>query len=249
MELARIKLSIQTTLVRSAVVTALAVMPLSTRANEQTGYWYGGVGIGRSYNDAENSNLNASLVPPGVPLCVGFPCQTKDSGTGYKLFAGYQFHELLGVEAEYTRLSNTLEIQSVDSNTVPSSILSASQDSQIFSLRGILTKRIISPISISAVLGVGLWQSDLDAGLVGPGFNLADSKKSYGLSLNFGARINYDFNDSLRLRGSWDRYTNLGKSSIGNTVVTGATAPKAVLADTVHTDTDLFSLELVYRFR
>jgi len=243
MGLSRISIQIRKTLLCRALLAALTgAMPLSAVADETAGYWYGGAGIGRTDTDGGNSELIASPFPG---LCTTFPCHTDDSGYGYKLFAGYQFTELLGLEAEYARLSNTLDVQSVDSTTVPTGILGASQDSQVFALRGVLTKRIYSPISISAVVGVGLWKSDIDTVLVGPALNFAASDQSHGFRLNFGARVNYDISDQLRLRGSWDRYTNLGDSSAATIKRPGL----PLVANTVHTRTDLFSIDLVYRFR
>ena len=238
----RIKTNIQTVLARSALLAAIAVPASSAKADEQVAYWYGGLGIGYASNDGGNGNLFA---PAFAGLCTTFPCQSDNSDAGYKVFGGYQFTELLGLEAEYTRLPKTLDVKSVDSTAVPTSILKVTQDSDVFSLRGVLTKSIFSNFSISGVLGASLWYSDLDASLR-PGLNLADSDSDHGVSVSFGARINYDFTDTLRLRGSWDRYNNLGKSSTGSTFMLGG---GGLIADTVDTDTDLFSLELVYRFR
>ncbi len=233
----------RTRLTRGAVLAASVALSLSAVADEHAGYWYAGAGIGYSNNNGKITDITSA---PG--LCAAFPCAISDSDTGYKLFAGYQFSELLGLEGEFTRLPNTLEVKSADFISVPTATFGVSQDSNIFSLRGVVTKSIVSKFSISAVLGASLWKSELEGkivqgGVIGPG--AADSEEDTGLSINFGARINYDFNDNLRLRGSWDRYNNLGDASAATVLRPG----QPLIADTVDTDTDLFSIELVYRFR
>ena len=235
-------MNIQNALLRCTVLAATAVLPFLAKADEQAGYWYAGVGMGRTLNDAKKRDV---INPGFAGLCTVFPCQVKDSDTGYKLFAGYQFTEMMGLEAEYTRLPNTFEVKSVDPTTTPVGIVRASQRSQTFSLRGVLTKHIYSSVSVSAVLGASAWNSDMDASIVGPGLSQLASEQSHGLSANFGFRINYDIDKRLRVRGAWDRYTNLGQASSAMIQRVG----QPLVADTVHTDTDLFSIDLIYKFR
>ncbi len=243
MGFSRSNLRIRRLWVTAVMLAAMAVLPAQASDDGRGEHWYGGIGVGQSINDGRNLDITTA---PG--LCMTFPCHTDDVGVGSKLFAGYQFNNLFGLEAEYTRLPNTLEVHSVDFTAVPTAILGVSQDSQVLSVRGVLTKSIVAPFSVSAVLGASLWKSDMEAKIIQGGAVAAgasDTEQAHGFSMSFGARINYDLNDNLRLRGAWDRYTNLGEASAATILRPGL----PLVADTVHTNTDLFSIELVYRFR
>jgi len=65
---------------------------------------------------------------------------------------------------------------------------------------------------------------------------------SSGNQFTFGARVNYDVNDNVRVIGAWDRYSDLGRSS------TAILRAFPAVVSTVKSDVDVFSLNLVYRF-
>lgn len=230
------------------LLAAVALGPPAAQARD--GFWYLGAGVGALVADPASSRFAATPV-----VCAPQPCRQEvdDGGHSLTLFAGYQASEYLGIEVGAVSLPDSYSIKLTDPNFPPPTTVDVRQDSDAFFVRGVLGVPLskvsshpwLAPVSVSAVAGVSYWQSE--ATLIvdvtgGGGARTRVEADSSGNQFTFGARVNYDVNDNVRLIGAWDRYSDLGRSS--DAIL--QTLPAAV--STVKSDVDVFSLNLVYRF-
>jgi opacity protein-like surface antigen len=149
----------------------------------------------------------------------------------------------------------------------------------VLSLRGVFTVALndlhaswsgafLDRVSLSGVLGVARWRSTANMNVDLRGFppappfafafQSADKRRDSGNSFTIGARVSYDVTESVRVGVAWDRYTNLGGSPaalIGQsplplpTLPVGAAGRGTPSVSTISTDVDVYSVQLVYRFR
>lgn len=234
-----------------AWLCALAVLAVAQPAAQaRDGFWYLGAGAGVLAADPASSRFATTPV-----VCAPLGCRqdADDGGNALTLFAGYQASEYLGIEVGAVSLPDSYSIKLTDPNFPPPTTVDVQQDSDAFFVRGVLGLPLstlsahpwLAPVSVSAVAGISYWQSDVTLVVDvtgGGGQRTRVQADSSGNQFTFGARLNYDINDNVRLIGAWDRYSDLGRSPAAIL----RTFPAAV--STVKTDVDVFSLNLVYRF-
>ncbi len=239
------------------------MLALASAQAPAEGFWYLGAGGGLQSSDTELSRASSTPLSCQAPFTVPFAScvvETDEESLSLSVFGGYQATPYLGIELGFVNLPDSYLLRVTDPSPafpVPPSVL-VEQDTRAAFLRGVLTlpmshlssHRWLVPVSASAVFGAVRWSSeaslavDVVDGLTGRivRTSTADGKQS-GTDLTFGARVNYDFTEQVRLSAAWDRYMDLG----ANSVAISSTRPLQV--GSVATDVDVFSVNLSYRFR
>jgi len=244
------------------ILLAFAAAP----ASAQIASWYLGAGAGTLQAQASISKMRQPPATCSVPLPLGCTSSVDDSSVSFSGFGGVEVNEYVAFEVGYADLPGSYNVRLDDPNFPSPAYLDVQQDSEAFFFRSVLTLPLrelasapsptLQKISVSAVLGFSHWRSDTDqvidiTGARG-GFASSASHRASGNNLTFGARLNYDVTEAVRVSGAWDRYQDLGNSS---TAVIGPifdpTRPpfRTTPVNSVDDDVDVFSLNLIYRFK
>jgi len=203
--------------IKQSTVVLAAVFAMGADAAQAagaTGYFGGGLGQTRAQglHDSACSQLNGVLDP-------GFSCDVDDSKTAFKLFGGGQFNEYVGAEASLVYLGN---FEGTANGTF-----------------GGFPDHLHFRYEVSGLTGdlVGTWPVTKEFALVGrvgaffwSVTDIFDDVEN-GVSLDYGAGVEYDFTRNVGLRAEYVKYQDVGNNQTGKT------------------DLDVTSLSLIYRIR
>lgn len=195
-----------------AVVLAMGVG--IAQAAGPGGYVGGGLGEARALDlhDSACSQLNDFLDP-------GFSCTVDDSKTAFKFFAGAQFNDYLGAEGSLVYLG---DFEGSADGTFGGSPAHLHFRYEASGISGDMvgTLPITKEFSLLGRVGVFLWSVT----------DIFDDVTD-GVSLDYGAGVEYDFTRNVGLRAEYVKYQDVGNNNTGKT------------------DIDFTSLSLIYRFR
>lgn len=200
---------------------ALAIAGSSFAFADDTG-WYVGANVGQSRARIDDARINRSLLGSGFSSAT---ITDDDRDVGYKIFGGYQMNRYLAVEGGYFDLGKF----GFAATTVPAGTLNG--EAKIRGLNLDLVGTLPITDKFSAFGRVGVNYADVRDRFSGTGAVLtADSNPSKrDANYKLGLGLEYDFTDSLSMRGEVERYRI--NDAVGN-----------------KGDVDLFSLGLIYRF-
>ena len=120
--------------------------------------------------------------------CPSFAsCDTKDRG--YRVFGGYQFHPIVGVEVGYAHLGET-------SASVAG--LRATTKAAGLTVQAVASWPVFNRVSVFGKLGVILGESRIDGAL--------GSREDRGLELATGIGARYAITNTIDVSAEWDRY-------------------------------------------
>jgi OOP family OmpA-OmpF porin len=195
-------------------IAGLALLSMVTSAAyaEETsgGHWYVGGGLGGT----TGMDL-CSAVTPGFTTTPGTCDSSQFAG---KVFGGYQLTKYLGAEGALVYLGTA------DAN---GTYLGTATTSDVYAggleLVGTGTLPITDKFSALGKLGVLLWGIHSETGT---GFDRDDS----GASFAMGAGLQYDITKHVGIRFEWERFWQVGNSTIGQS------------------DVDMFTIGGLYRF-
>jgi OOP family OmpA-OmpF porin len=203
----------------SLAAIALMAAPLVSAAEPG---WYGGVNVGQSRASIDDERITRSL------LGSGFATTTMDkdeSGTGAKIFGGYQFNRYLALEGGYFSLGKF----GYTASTLPAGSLSGDIRVQGLNLDLVGILPLTDKFSAFARAGVIHAQARDNFSSTGLVNRAASSPSKRDTSYKVGVGVEYAFTDRLAVRGEVERYRI--NDAIGN-----------------KGDIDLASVGLVYRF-
>lgn len=193
----------------NAVVATLAMAGLSATASAAQGDWYVGAGGGWSNYNGSPVDLNPTLAKETYTIT-----RYDDTGTGWKIFAGYQFHTNFAVELAYTELGK----YSFDANVSGGPAGTGTEYSEVkptcwsLSLVGIVP--LSQNFSLLGKAGVCRWDDRFRGWEVSslpgsPPTPYPDTPQSKGTDLTYGLGLRYDFTRNLGLRAEWERFENV----------------------------------------
>ncbi|AGF77246.1 OmpA-like transmembrane domain-containing protein [Desulfocapsa sulfexigens DSM 10523] len=190
-------------------VSTLAVALEEAPSVKGTDAFYMGISAGTSY---------------GRDVCDGL-LTCDDSDTGFKVYGGYQFTPVWGVEAFYTDLG---EFTGSSLVSVYPQFLSVSANASASGMGAVATASwpIGDSFALFSKLGFLYWSVESSAS--GGGYAVSIDDDGFGLALGLGAR--YSFTDNFGVRAGWDWYT------VGDDSTTG------------ESDVDLFSAGIFVSF-
>jgi OOP family OmpA-OmpF porin len=216
-----------------AIVALLFVLgDRSVYAVDQSFYMGGGGGQSRAKNPATCSDLQA-IFDPSFGAGSPFSCNSNDTSTGWKLFAGYQITPNLAAEVGYVDLGN-FKVSASGSVNLLQATASGSDKANGISLDAVGTLPINQEFGLIGRIGIFAWRLDATAIVSAqgaPGGPVSTEDKPTGTSLDFGAGVKYDLNKNFGVRAEYQRFQSIGNSNTGKS------------------DVDLFSASVLYRFR
>jgi OOP family OmpA-OmpF porin len=162
-----------------------------------SGYLYGGIGVGnaRGKLDAESiAREQAGVAATGV--------ERDDRDTAYRLFLGYQFHRILGVEFGYFRLGTF----GFDAVTTPGGTLAARSNIQGFNLDLVGTMPLSERWSALGRVGAQFARTRTTLSATGAAAVLDPAPSERHTDYKVGAGLQYAFSPSFMLRGEAERY-------------------------------------------
>ena len=210
-------------LIASAIVYGATATVAHPADPDGTGF-YVGAGGGASVVKIDDSGINDSL------RSLGFTSATTskdESGTAYKVFAGYAINRYVAIEGGYFDLGKF----GFKSLVLPPGSLSVDVKVRGVNLDAVLSYPFAEGFSVFG--RVGLQSAETKGRLAGSGSVLAlqPETKETKTGWKAGLGIGYEFSNGLGLRGEWERYN---------------------VADGTKTDTkadvDVFGISLFYRF-
>lgn len=208
---------------RSLMALAVIATPVALAQDMDTG-WYGGLNVGKSYSDFDNSRIvNDQLRGSSVNSVTGFEDDERD--IGYKIFGGYQFNRYFALEGGYFDLGQF----DFTAQTQPAGTLAGQ-----FKVRGLNLDLVgIAPLTdkFSVFARAGANYAEVRDRFSGSGaVNVLDaSPDKHDTNYKYGAGLEYAFTRALSMRLEAERYRI--DDAVGNDA-----------------DIDLTSLGLVYRF-
>lgn len=162
--------------------------------------WYGGLNVGRAKAKIDNWPMIRGLNASGLGV-TGLSNDDRD--TGYKIFGGYKFNNNFALEAgsfDLGRIGYT-------ATTTPAGTFNGSTK-----IRGLHFDALaIAPLGVklSAFGKLGLQYSQAKSSYYASGAvaTPADpNPREHDVSYKSGLGLQYDFTDSVGLRGEWERY-------------------------------------------
>jgi len=130
-------------------------------------------------------------------------CDERD--TAGKLFAGYQFTSLWGVEAFYADFGETSAKGTINGDSAK-----AEFDADGFGLAATATWDINEQFSIFGKFGVIRWDVDGKASIE----NLSATDDDDGTDILFGAGAGYSFTENIAIRAEWERFNDVSDTDI-----------------------------------
>ena len=207
--------------VKMMCLACCAAMISPIAAAEDSG-WYGGLGVGRSRATIDDSRINASLLSSGFSTAT---TSWDQKDTSDKFLLGYKFNPYFSLEGGYFDLGQF----TYRSTTVPAGTLDGKIDITGWNLDAVGMLPVAD--KLSAFARVGLQYAEAKDSFIGTGAvavtNPNPSKRD--TNIKYGVGLQYDINDSVGLRGEWERYRI--NDGIGN-----------------HGDVDTYTVGLVVMF-
>ncbi len=186
-----------------ALLVAGGAMALSPVANAANPFY-----VGASGGIAQASYSATDLVNalPGYTLSN---VSVDDSDTGWKLFAGWQFHPNFAVEAAYVDLG---EIKSSYSATAVPDVQQLLDDTAAihpymangFTLAGVASYNINPKASVMGKVGLFSWDAEADITEINTGANSKVDQD--GTDLMFGLGAKYMVTPQWGIRAEWESY-------------------------------------------
>lgn len=174
--------------VRVFSLVALLAIPFKPAIS---GEFYLGAGAGSG--EAKDINCPA-----------GFNCDTSD--TGWKLFGGYQFTPVFGVEGGW---SDTGEITL--NGTVPGGAFSGTGEGEGFFLAGTVGWPATDKFRLYGKLGAFFYNSEFKSTVAGV---VNEDLDESGTELMYGLGAQYNFTERFGARLEWERFNDIDPKSV-----------------------------------
>jgi OOP family OmpA-OmpF porin len=172
------------------IVATLALGAISTPALPQDAGWFIGASAGQSTGRDGCTGLGGS----------GIACD--DTGTGWRVFAGYQFNPYLGFEIGYA------DFGKLTKQSIPG-VAAATFEGQAIDTVLLITMPLSQQFSIFGKWGIFNWELDRTITGVGAGKTSVD-----GNDTTWGLGAKYNLSSNVALRLEWQRYYDVGDAAI-----------------------------------
>lgn len=185
---------------RIATLSLVGIAVISSpMATADDAGWLGGFNIGQTRGEIDNEQIARKLSGSGFAM-TSITEDNRDNG--FKIYGGYKFNKNFALEAGYFNLGKF----GFTSTTFPTGSLAGQIKLQGFNIDAVGILPIAEKFSVFARIGAQYAQakdSFAGTGAVVP-TNPSPSKSELNYKAGLGAQ--YDFTESVGLRGEWERY-------------------------------------------
>jgi OmpA-OmpF porin, OOP family len=161
--------------------------------------WYGGFGIGQSRAKIDDARIAAGLLGAGLTTTS---MDDEQHDTAWKLFGGYKFNRNFALEGGYFNLGRF----GFTSTTTPAGTLTGKIKLQGLNLDAVGILPITENFSAFGRLGVQYAQAKDTFTATGNATATNPNPSKSAANLKAGVGVQYDFTESLGMRGEWERY-------------------------------------------
>jgi opacity protein-like surface antigen len=181
----------------------IAAAGAATPAAAADNNFYGVASGGRSTIDADAAAINAFALRSGVTTATS----NSSNDVGWKLQLGYQMTPTWALEGGYASLGQAKYI--VTAAAPAAYTASGTRKADLFNLDLVGRVEINKGFYALGRLGGYYWRTDSDLPFAA-GLN---KTRDTGTDVKIGAGLQYDFTRNFALRGEFERYNGIGKSS------------------------------------
>ena len=213
------------------IVSSLAALVLaggSVAALAADSGWYAGVGVGgsKAKDFPSAAEVDAMLL---ADYGIVATSTADDTGTAWKLFAGYRFNKNFALEGGYADLGKATFDSIV---TVPAAgTVSLAWKAKAWSLAAVGILPVTDQFEVFGKVGAHRWDLDASVAVAGGGGAAAGSADDSGSSWLYGVGASYSFTKNMAVRAEWERYGKVGDED-----------------NTGRSDIDVWSLGIQYKF-
>lgn len=212
------------TILAATLGTALLASASAALAAGNT--WYLGGNVGSSMINIDESSVNDAFRAAGATTAS---TSSDDRDTGYKIFAGYQFNDWLGLEFGYFDMGKFSTTTNFTVGAVPGTGKLEWKVKDGYFVDAVGTLPLANGFSLFGRLGAYSAKTELNGFAGAVRVSSASDRSS---DLHWGIGAGYDFNKNVGVRLEWERFQKVGDN---NTTGRG--------------DVDLASIGIVYRFQ
>lgn len=166
---------------------------------QESGYFYGGLGVGQTRAKIDEARISAGLLGSGLTTS-GFARDEKD--TGYKVFGGYQLSRNFALELGVFDLGK----YSFSATTVPAGVLNGQLKVQGFNLDLVGTMPLTERLSLIGRIGATAARTRDQFSGSGAVAVLNPSPHQRATNYKFGGGLQYEFSPAFLVRGEAERY-------------------------------------------
>jgi OOP family OmpA-OmpF porin len=161
--------------------------------------WYGGLNVGQSRAKIDDARITAGLLGAGLTTTS----MTDDKhDTAYKIFGGYKFNRNFALEGGYFNLGQF----GFTSTTAPAGTLAGKIKLQGLNLDAVGIVPLSEKFSAFGRLGLQYAQAKDNFTATGAATASNPNPSKSAANLKAGLGVQYDFTESLGMRGEWERY-------------------------------------------
>src|SRR5215831_14425042 len=173
----------------------------STLAQMNLSGFYVGGGVGQSKIDIDNTAIDVAV--RSVPGITSSATTSDERDTGWKLFAGYQFHPNFAAELSYANLG---KFNTVTRTTPPATFNGEFKIDNTWSADILGIWPVGNNFSLFGRLGLLYAETKVSVSGTGPGGVASVSSKDNDWNYKFGFGVGYEFTPNIGVRGEWERY-------------------------------------------
>jgi len=179
-------------------LVALTLIASSSAMAQDSG-WYLGLNLGKTKAKIDDERITNSFVPAGLNVTS---LKDNDTGTGFKVFGGYQFNRYFAFEGGYLNLGKV----GYDATTLPLGTLNGELKADGFNFDAVLSLPFTE--RFSAFGRVGVTNIQVKDTFVGTGSVIVvnPNPSERATNIKFGGGLQYDFTKSFGMRAEVERY-------------------------------------------
>ena len=168
--------------------------------------WYAGFGYGLSQYRDVASSIDSEQAALGKTATTSASSRTA----GWKVYAGFQFNQYLGVEGGYANLNDMSATTIITAPAPAPRSIFTKIDADAWTLAAVGSYPLTDKFSIMAKLGAAAVLTDKSAQLSGKGVTaiqgraVTSGEDSY--EPLYGVGVSYALLDNIRLRAEWERF-------------------------------------------
>lgn len=178
---------------------ALMAPQFALAEDEENKGWIGGLSVGQSVANIDDVRITRQLVSTGL---TNVSMDVNDRDNAYKIFAGYQFNDYFALEGGIFNLGRFR----YTAFTEPEGTLNGSIKLSGINLDAVLKLPITKDFSAFGRVGLHYTEAKdtfRSTGAVVGATNRSPEKTDGNYKLGLG--LQYDFNDSVGMRGEWEK--------------------------------------------